>query len=113
MNPAEPNRIGIIGAGRLGQAMARTALHAGRSAVIANSRGRESVTSIVSAFGDGISAGPVDEASEFFEAEGCAPRLTSSLLCKRREHANALGDRTVRRSSSYEGQPASGRRIFG
>ena len=31
--------VGIIGAGRLGQAMARTALRAGRRIVIANSRG--------------------------------------------------------------------------
>ena len=31
--------VGIIGAGRLGQAMARTALRAGRRVVIANSRG--------------------------------------------------------------------------
>ena len=30
MDPAERNRVGIIGAGRLGQAMARTALRAGR-----------------------------------------------------------------------------------
>jgi hypothetical protein len=39
MDPAGRNRVGIIGAGRLGQAMARTALRAGRSVVIANSRG--------------------------------------------------------------------------
>ena len=39
MDPADRNRVGIIGAGRLGQAMARTALRAGRSVIIANSRG--------------------------------------------------------------------------
>ena len=55
--------VGIIGAGRLGQAMARTALRAGRSVVIANSRGPESLASVVSAFGDGVSAGTVDEAA--------------------------------------------------
>ena len=33
--------VGIIGAGRFGQAMARTALRAGRRVVIANSRGRD------------------------------------------------------------------------
>jgi hypothetical protein len=63
MNPAVPNGIGIIGAGRLGQAMARTALRAGRTAVIANSRGPRSMTSIISALGDGVSTGTVDEAS--------------------------------------------------
>jgi predicted dinucleotide-binding enzyme len=40
--------VGIIGAGRLGQAMARTALRAGRDLVIANSRGPESLASVVS-----------------------------------------------------------------
>ena len=55
--------VGIIGAGRLGQAMTRTAVSAGRSVVIANSRGPESLASVVSALGDGVSAGTVDEAA--------------------------------------------------
>jgi 8-hydroxy-5-deazaflavin:NADPH oxidoreductase len=55
--------VGIIGAGRLGQAMTRTALRAGRSVVIANSRGPESLTSVVSSLGEGVSAGTVDEAA--------------------------------------------------
>ena len=55
--------VGIIGAGRLGQAMARTALRAGRSVVIAHSRGPESLASVVSALGDGVSAGTVYEAA--------------------------------------------------
>jgi 8-hydroxy-5-deazaflavin:NADPH oxidoreductase len=55
--------IGIIGAGRLGQAMARTALRAGRRVVIANSRGPESLASVVSELGDGVSAGTADEAA--------------------------------------------------
>ena len=55
--------VGIIGAGRLGQAMARTALRAGRPVVIANSRGPESLASVVSALGDGASAGTVAEAA--------------------------------------------------
>jgi predicted dinucleotide-binding enzyme len=54
--------VGIIGAGRLGQAMARTALRAGKSVVIANSRGPESLTSVVAALGDGVSAARVEEA---------------------------------------------------
>jgi predicted dinucleotide-binding enzyme len=55
--------VGIVGAGRLGQAMARTALRAGRSVVIANSRGPESLASVVSALGKGVSAGTVDDAA--------------------------------------------------
>jgi predicted dinucleotide-binding enzyme len=63
MKPAERAHVGIIGAGRLGQAMARTALRAGRSVVIANSRGPESLMSVVSSLGDGPSAGTVAEAA--------------------------------------------------
>jgi predicted dinucleotide-binding enzyme len=55
--------VGIIGAGRIGQAMARTALRAGRHVVIANSRGPESLASVVSELGDGVSAGTVEQAS--------------------------------------------------
>jgi 8-hydroxy-5-deazaflavin:NADPH oxidoreductase len=55
--------VGIIGAGRLGQAMARTAPRAGRDVVIANSRGPESLASVVSQLGDGASAGTVEQAA--------------------------------------------------
>jgi predicted dinucleotide-binding enzyme len=55
--------VGIIGAGRLGQAMARTALRAGRSVGIANSRDPESLASVVSALGDGVSAATAGEAA--------------------------------------------------
>jgi 8-hydroxy-5-deazaflavin:NADPH oxidoreductase len=55
--------VGIIGAGRLGQAMARTARRAGRNVVIANSRGPESLASVVSVLGEGVSAGTPGEAA--------------------------------------------------
>ena len=55
--------VGIIGAGRLGQAMARTALRAGRSVAIANSRDPETLASVVSALGDGVAAATVGEAA--------------------------------------------------
>jgi hypothetical protein len=55
--------VAIIGAGRLGQAMARTALRAGRDVVIANSRGPETLATVVSALGEGVSAVTVDEAA--------------------------------------------------
>lgn len=63
MEPANDNRLGIVGAGRLGQAMARTALRAGVEVVIANSRGPDSLASVVSSLGEGASAGTLDEAS--------------------------------------------------
>ncbi|HEX7145623.1 MAG TPA: NAD(P)-binding domain-containing protein [Gaiellaceae bacterium] len=53
--------VGIIGAGRLGQAMARTALRAGRTVVIANSRGPESLAAVASEVG--ATAGTVGEAA--------------------------------------------------
>jgi 8-hydroxy-5-deazaflavin:NADPH oxidoreductase len=55
--------MGIIGAGRIGQAMARTALRAGRRVVLSNSRGPESLASVVSELGDGVSAGTVEQAA--------------------------------------------------
>ena len=63
MQPANIKSVGIIGAGRIGQAMAQTALRAGRQVVIANSRGPESLTSVVEALGDGVSAGTVKDAA--------------------------------------------------
>jgi 8-hydroxy-5-deazaflavin:NADPH oxidoreductase len=53
--------VGVIGAGRLGQAMARTALRSGRSVVIANSRGPESLAAVASEVG--ATAGTVGEAA--------------------------------------------------
>ena len=53
--------VGIIGAGRLGQAMAQVAVRAGRSVAIANSRGPESLASVASALG--VSATTATEAA--------------------------------------------------
>jgi predicted dinucleotide-binding enzyme len=55
--------IGIIGAGRLGQALARTARRADRPVVIANSRGPESLKPVVDALGAGITAGTTEDAA--------------------------------------------------
>ena len=63
MGTANGKPVGIIGAGRIGQAMARTALRARRPVVLANSRGPESLTSVVSALGEGVSAGTVQQAA--------------------------------------------------
>jgi 8-hydroxy-5-deazaflavin:NADPH oxidoreductase len=53
--------VGIIGAGRLGQAMARTALRAGRTVAVANSRGPDSLASVASELG--VSATTAAEAA--------------------------------------------------
>src|SRR5690348_2288601 len=61
MQAADIKSIGTIGAGRIGQAMTQTALRGGRRVMIANSRGPESLTSVVEALGDGVSAGTVKD----------------------------------------------------
>jgi 8-hydroxy-5-deazaflavin:NADPH oxidoreductase len=55
--------IGIIGAGQLGQALARTARRADRAVVLANSRGPDSLASVVDELGGGITAGTTHEAA--------------------------------------------------
>jgi len=63
MQTASSKNVGIIGAGRIGQAMAQTALRAGRQIVIANSRGPDSLSAVVEALGDGVAAGTVKDAA--------------------------------------------------
>src|SRR5579863_5305612 len=55
--------VGIIGAGRLGQAMARTARRSGRTVALAISRGPGSLASVVSDLGEGVSAATAEEAA--------------------------------------------------
>lgn len=62
MQTADIRSVGIIGAGRIGQVMARIALRAGRQVVIANSRGPETLTAVVEGLGHGVSAGTVADA---------------------------------------------------
>jgi predicted dinucleotide-binding enzyme len=63
MPSANAKSVGIIGAGRIGQAMARIARRAGRVVVIANSHGPQSLASVVKELGDGVSAGTVTDAA--------------------------------------------------
>ena len=63
MQSADSKSVGIIGAGRIGQAMAQIAHRAGRQIVIANSRGPQSLTSVVEGLGGGVAAGTVKDAA--------------------------------------------------
>jgi hypothetical protein len=63
MQAADIKIVGIIGAGHIGQVMARLALRAGRQVVIANSRGPETLAELVQELGGGVSAGTVEEAT--------------------------------------------------
>jgi len=55
--------IGVIGAGRIGRAIARVVSNAGRQAVLSNSRGPASLATVVSQFGANVSAGTVAQAA--------------------------------------------------
>jgi 8-hydroxy-5-deazaflavin:NADPH oxidoreductase len=63
MKATNVKSVGTIGAGRIGQTMARIARRAGRQVVISNSRGPESLTSVVQGLGDGVTAGTVTDAA--------------------------------------------------
>ena len=63
MQASDKKSVGIIGAGKISHAIARIALRAGRSVVIANRHGPQSLTSVVQELGDGVSAGTVTDAA--------------------------------------------------
>lgn len=63
MSPTNGKTVGIIGAGRIGQAMAKIARRAGRSVVISNRHGPPSLASLVAELGDGVSAGTPQDAA--------------------------------------------------
>jgi 8-hydroxy-5-deazaflavin:NADPH oxidoreductase len=63
MEPADIKSVGIIGAGRIGKAMARIASRAGRPVVIANREGPQSLAAVVQELGDRVSAGTVPKAA--------------------------------------------------
>jgi len=57
-------KIGIIGAGAIGQAFAKQAAKAGYEIIISNSRGPESLTAIVKTIGGNVKAGSVHDAAK-------------------------------------------------
>lgn len=58
-----PRTVGVIGAGRIGQAVAKQALRAGRSVVVSNRKGLDSLESLIQELGAGARAGTVKEAA--------------------------------------------------
>ena len=55
--------IGMIGAGRVSQALARYVLQTGHTVILSNSHGPESLSALVQALGTGATAGEVAEAA--------------------------------------------------
>jgi 8-hydroxy-5-deazaflavin:NADPH oxidoreductase len=63
MEPEDVESVGIIGSGRIGKAMAQIASRAGRTVVIANRHGPQSLASVVQELGERVAAGTVQEAA--------------------------------------------------
>jgi predicted dinucleotide-binding enzyme len=61
MQPVDNQSIGIIGAGRIGKAIAQIAIRAGRPVVMSNSRGPASLVSVLEELGGGVTAGTVSD----------------------------------------------------
>jgi 8-hydroxy-5-deazaflavin:NADPH oxidoreductase len=61
----ETRRIGIVGAGRIGQALAVRLVTVGREVMLSNSRGPDSLAVVVGSLGAGARAGTVEEAARF------------------------------------------------
>ena len=57
-------KIGMIGAGRVAQSVARYLLPAGHTVLLSNSRGPESLSALVAELGPGARAGTVEEAAQ-------------------------------------------------
>ena len=57
-------RVGIIGAGNIGSALAQGLVDRGYEVVISNSRGPETLTDLVATLGSGASAGTPEQAAE-------------------------------------------------
>jgi 8-hydroxy-5-deazaflavin:NADPH oxidoreductase len=57
-------KIGMIGAGRVAQSVARYLLQAGHTVLLSNSRGPESLSALVAELGPGVTAGTVEEAAQ-------------------------------------------------
>jgi predicted dinucleotide-binding enzyme len=57
-------QMGMIGAGRVAQSVARYLLQAGHTVLLSNSRGPESLSELVMELGPGATAGTVEEAAQ-------------------------------------------------
>lgn len=90
-------RIGIIGAGRIGQAAATRLLAAGHEVTIANSRGPQTLGDLVSTLGPGASAGTVAEAA----AAGEVVLVAVPLHAAEALPAAALAGRIVIDANNY------------
>jgi 8-hydroxy-5-deazaflavin:NADPH oxidoreductase len=90
-------RIGIIGSGAIGAAVARLAIAAGYEVMIANSRGPESLTGLVDELGPQAQAGDVRASAEF----GDIPVLAIPLTAYPKLPADVFAGRTILSTGNY------------
>ncbi|RPE84909.1 hypothetical protein EDF28_0851 [Curtobacterium sp. PhB137] len=90
-------RIGIIGSGAIGSAIARRAVTAGLEVLVANSRGPESLADLVHELGPRAQAGDARAAARF----GDVTVLTVPLASYRALPLDALAGRTVLSTGNY------------
>jgi 8-hydroxy-5-deazaflavin:NADPH oxidoreductase len=90
-------RIGIIGSGSIGAAVARLAVAADYDVMLANSRGPESLTDLVNELGPRAQAGEVRAAAEF----GDIPVLAVPLAAYPNLPVDAFAAKTVLSTGNY------------
>ncbi|MFI6406070.1 NADPH-dependent F420 reductase [Streptomyces sp. NPDC050548] len=89
--------LGLIGAGRIGGALARLALAAGLDVVVSNSRGPGTLTDTVAEWGEGARAATVEDAAR----QGDIVVATVPLGAYGRLPADALAGKTVLDTMNY------------
>lgn len=89
--------LGIIGSGNIGSAVARLAVASDMNMVLANSRGPESLSDLITELGPLAKAGTVEEAA----SDGDAVVLSVPLLAVKDLPAGLLRDKLVLDTSNY------------
>jgi|CZKT01.1.fsa_nt_gi predicted dinucleotide-binding enzyme len=90
-------RIGLIGAGKIGSALARLAVDHGHDVVVSNSRGPATLTGLVAGLGERASAGTSAQAA----AEGDIVVVTIPLRNYRQVPVSELAGKTVIDTNNY------------
>jgi predicted dinucleotide-binding enzyme len=89
--------IGLIGAGHIGGALARTAVEAGYAVVVSNSRGPHTLVDLVTELGDSARAGTAEEAA----TEGDVVVVTIPLHAYRDVPVAPLAGKVVIDTNNY------------
>ncbi len=91
------NRLGIVGSGSIGSAVARLAVAAGYDVLIANSRGPESLSDLIDELGPHAQAGDTRAAAAF----GDIPLLAVPLAAYPNLPVDAFAGKTILSTANY------------